>query len=121
MAKRTGKSPSRLELRKAHEAAAKKSKAAAKDEKPEKAESKKAAAKKKATKRKTTKTPVSERYRMMWGVFDNSAQQVAVFAYSQKSDAEKKLKDMEGKPRGPFFLQPVKEAIPEPEQLEEES
>lgn len=119
MAKRTGKSPSRLELRKAHEAAAKKPKAATKAEKLEKAEKKKAAPKKKPTKRKSAKAAVSERYRMMWGVFDNSAQQVAVFGYAHRSDAEKKLKDMEGKPRGPFFLQPVKEAIPEPEPEEE--
>lgn len=112
MAKRAGKPPSRLELRKAVEAAEKQGKTAKAEKKPA------APKKKKATKKKAVKTAVSERLRLLWGVFDNSNQQVAVFPYAQRADAEKKLKDMEGKPRGPFFIQPVKEPILEPEEAE---
>ncbi len=113
MARRTGKSPSRLELRKAGEAAEKK-------EKTTKAASSKSATKttKKATKKTTKKTKgakTPERLRMVWGVFDNSNQQVAAFPYAQRSDAEKKLADMAGKGKGPYFIQPVKEPIIEEE------
>lgn len=104
MARKSGKSPSRLDLRKAAEAAEKLGKTAA----PK-------AAKKKATKKKTTKKTKAaahpERLRMVWGVFDNSNQQIAAFPYAQRAEAEKKLQDMAGKGKGPYFIQPVKEAI----------
>jgi hypothetical protein len=118
MARRTGKSPSRLELRKASEAAEKK-------EKGTKAASSKSTTKsaKKATKKSTKKTKGSktpERLRMVWGVFDNSNQQVAAFPYADRAQAEQKLVDMAGKGKGPYFIQPVKEPIIEEEPVAEE-
>jgi hypothetical protein len=55
---------------------------------------------------------------MVWGVFDNSNQQIAAFPYAQRAEAEKKVQDMAGKGKGPYFIQPVKEAILE-EEVEE--
>jgi hypothetical protein len=123
MARKSGKPPSRLDLRKAAEAAEKLGKTAAP----------KATKKAKAPKKKTTKKSKAaahpERLRMVWGVFDNSNQQIAAFPYSQRAEAEKKLQDMAGKGKGPYFIQPVKEAIieddepevePEPEPAREE-
>ena len=106
MAKRTGKTPNRLELRKAAEAAEKKKK----DAPASKAKAKKAPAKK-GTRRKSAKSSAPERLRMVWGVFDNSNQQVAAFPYAQRQLAEKKIEDLAGKGRGPYFIQPVKEPI----------
>lgn len=115
MARRTGKSPSRLELRKATEAAEKKGvKATTKSA----SKTTKKTAKKTTKKSKSSKAP--ERLRMVWGVFDNSNQQVAVFPYSQRAEAEKKIQDMAGKGKGPYFIQPVKEPIIEEEPAAEE-
>ena len=117
MAKRTGKAPSRMELRRAAEAAEKKEKTGAETKAPK-------AVKKRATKKadgtttpkpraKKTKKVEIIRLRLCWGVFDNSNQQVATFGYSEKSAAEAKLKELNEKGRGVYFLQPVKEPIVE--------
>ena len=113
MARKTGKSPSRLELRKAAEAAEKVTKTAA----PKAVKKKAKAAKKKSTK-KAKAIAHPERLRLVWGVFDNSNQQVAAFPYAQRAEAEKKLQDMAGKGKGPYFIQPVKEAIIDEEEEE---
>jgi flagellar hook-length control protein FliK len=102
-----------MELRRAVEAADKKPKAA----KTPSAKSAKKPAKKKSTK-KTKAAQVPDRLRMVWGVFDNSNQQIAAFPYAQRAEAEKKVQDMAGKGKGPYFIQPVKEAILE-EEVEE--
>lgn len=115
MARRTGKPPSRIELRKAAEAAEKSEKPAKKKVAGAKATKKPA---KKTTRKKTKASTAPERLRMVWGVFDNSNQQVAAFPYSGRADAEKKVEDMAGKGRGPYFIQPVKEAILEAEEDE---
>jgi hypothetical protein len=118
MARRTGKSPSRIELRKASEAAEKKEKGTKTASTKSASKTTKKAAKKSTKKSKSSKTP--ERLRMVWGVFDNSNQQVAAFPYAQRADAEKKLVDMAGKGKGPYFIQPVKEPIVEEEPPAEE-
>lgn len=116
MARKVGKSPSRLELRRASEAAEKKAKTPA--AKAEGKATKKAVKKRTTKKSKTAKAP--ERLRMVWGVFDNSNQQVAAFPYSDRAAAEKKVEDMVGRGKGPYFIQPVKEPIieEEPEEVE---
>lgn len=122
MARRTTKPPSRLELRKAAEAAEQGEAGAAAGEASDKeAAAGKAAVKKKAAKktvrRKSTKKKTDpHRLRMVWGVFDNSNQQVAVFPYVDRASADKKAQEMTEKGRGPYFVQPVKEPLPlEPE------
>lgn len=74
---------------------------------------KKAAKKKTATRRKTKKKAVSEKMRMVWGVFDNGNQQIATFPYSDRADADKKAEEMTAKGRGIYFVQPVKEPYEE--------
>lgn len=116
MARRTTKSPSRLELRKAAEAAEKmqgegKSKATGEEGLVKKV-------KKKTVRRKSTKKKVDpQRLRLVWGVFDNSNQQVATFPYPERESADKKAAEMTEKGRGPYFVQPVKEPMPIEEEV----
>jgi hypothetical protein len=49
-----------------------------------------------------------------WGVFDNSMKQVASFAYNQREDADQKVADLSAKKPGGYFIQIVKEPMPEP-------
>jgi hypothetical protein len=55
------------------------------------------------------------RMRVVWGVFNNSHQQVASYEYPKKQDAlDHAAKSTAEKKTGhPFFIQPVKEAIEE--------
>ncbi len=54
------------------------------------------------------------RMRARWGVFDGAMKQVAVFDYNQRVAADEKLADLLGRQKGPYFLQIVKEPMPEP-------
>jgi hypothetical protein len=49
-----------------------------------------------------------------WGVFDAGMKQVAVFDYNQRAAAEEKVAQLLGKQKGTYFLQVVKEPMPEP-------
>ncbi len=49
-----------------------------------------------------------------WGVFDSSMKQVAIFNYSQRAEADQKVADLTAKKNSVFFLQIVKEPMPEP-------
>jgi hypothetical protein len=49
-----------------------------------------------------------------WGVFDNSMKQVASFAYNQRSEADQKVADLAVKKPGGYFIQIVKEPMPDP-------
>lgn len=49
-----------------------------------------------------------------WGVFDNSMKQVASFAYNQRGNADQKVADLSVKKPGGYFIQIVKEPMPEP-------
>ena len=49
------------------------------------------------------------------GVFDGGMKQVALFDYNQRANAEQKLTELLGKQKGTYFLQVVKQPIPEPE------
>jgi hypothetical protein len=116
MAKRASKPKSRLEKRKENEAAEKLAadKPAAEKKKSGKKKAEGAAAKPKTTKKKSKKAE-NVRLRMMWGIFDNSNQQVATFPYAQKAAAEARLAELLEKGRGTFFINPVREPIVESE------
>jgi hypothetical protein len=49
-----------------------------------------------------------------WGVFDSSMKQVAIFDYNQRAQADQKVADLAAKKNATFFLQIVKEPMPEP-------
>jgi len=121
MAKKSGKAPSRLEMRKQVEAAEKRG---AKDGEAKPTKKKAAAADgegaekkvKKATKpKKKVKKVVNVRQRRVWGIFDNSNQQVATFPYAARQAADTKLAELQEKGKSnTYFIQPVNEPIPEP-------
>jgi hypothetical protein len=48
-----------------------------------------------------------------WGVFDSSMKQVAIFDYNQRAEADRKVADLAAKKNATFFLQIVKEPMPE--------
>ena len=114
MARRTVKSPSRLEKRREVEAAEKveaKSKADGEaTPKVKKAAVKKAPGTAAKPKKKVKKVEII-RLRMTWGIFDNSNQQQGTFPYSEKAAAEARLKELMDRGKGSFFMQPVKEPI----------
>jgi hypothetical protein len=128
MARRVTKKPSRMDLRREVEAAEQReedddepvgtdepSKVVEKgDDEEGKKPAKKKVARKKAVRRKSSKkSGVPQRLRLVWGVFDNSNQQVSTFPYLQRGDADKRAAELTEKGRGTYFVQPVKEAIPE--------
>jgi hypothetical protein len=53
--------------------------------------------------------------RARWGIFDGGMKQVAIFDYNQRPAAEEKLAALLAKGKGPYFLQIVKEPMPEPD------
>ena len=64
--------------------------------------------------RKPRKPKVPPRRRARWGVFDASMKQVAIFDYNQRAAADEKAAELAAKKNGTFFLQLVKEPMPEP-------
>jgi hypothetical protein len=54
------------------------------------------------------------RMRARWGVFDGAMKQVAIFDYNQRAAADEKLTDLRGRQKGSYFLQIVKDQMPEP-------
>jgi hypothetical protein len=84
------------------------------DEQPRRAK-KPVKAKAPATKaRKPRKPKAAPRMRARWGVFDASMKQVAIFDYNQRAAADQKVAELAAKKNGTFFLQIVKEPMPEP-------
>jgi hypothetical protein len=73
-----------------------------------------AKAKKAPAKRKPRAPKARPRMRARWGVFDGGMKQVAIFDYNQRIAADAKLADLRGKHKGLYFLQIVKEVMPEP-------
>ena len=49
-----------------------------------------------------------------WGVFDAAMKQVAIFDYKQRAMADQKIADLVAKKNAKYFLQIVKEPMPEP-------
>jgi hypothetical protein len=64
--------------------------------------------------RKPRKAKVAPRMRARWGVFDAAMKQVAIFDYNQRAAADEKAAELVAKKNGTFFLQIVKEPMPEP-------
>src|SRR5262249_25486955 len=65
--------------------------------------------------RKPRKPKAAPRMRARWGVFDASMKQVAAFDYNQRAAADEKAAELAAKKHGTFFLQMVKDAMPEPD------
>src|SRR5262245_55455938 len=65
-----------------------------------------------ARKPRAKKAPT--RMRVRWGVFDGGMKQVAIFDYNQHAAADEKLADLLAKKKGSYFIQPVREPMPEP-------
>jgi hypothetical protein len=68
-----------------------------------------------AAKPKKSRKKATPRLVVRWGVFDASMKQVAIFDYNQRAAADQKVADLAAKKNGIFFLQLVKEPMPEPE------
>jgi hypothetical protein len=49
-----------------------------------------------------------------WGVFDAGMKQIAIFDYNQRALADQKIADLVAKKNAVYFLQIVKEPMPEP-------
>jgi hypothetical protein len=54
------------------------------------------------------------RMRARWGVFDAGMKQLAIFDYNQRAAADEKVADLIAKKKGSYFLQIVKEPMPDP-------
>jgi hypothetical protein len=85
-------------------------------EAPVKKKAKAKAAAPKVKKPRKPKAPV--RLCARWGVFDSGMKQVAIFDYNQRAAADQKILDLSAKKNGTFFLQIVKEPMPEPAPVE---
>ncbi len=71
-------------------------------------------AKKVPVKRKSRAKAAKEvRLKAFWGVFNQSLRRVALYEYSQKTEAEKKAEELSSSGKSPHFVQPVKEIIEE--------
>jgi hypothetical protein len=66
-----------------------------------------------APKRKKSRKKAPPRLRARWGVFDAGMKQVAIFDYNQRVAADEKVAQMSAKKNGLYFLQIVKEPMPE--------
>jgi hypothetical protein len=49
-----------------------------------------------------------------WGVFDGGMKQLALFPYNQRGAADEKVAELAARKAGTYFLQIVKEPMPEP-------
>lgn len=65
--------------------------------------------------KKPRKVKVPPRMRAMWCVYDGGMKEVALFEYNQKAAAEAKLTAMLDRQKGTYFLQIVKQPMPEVE------
>jgi len=63
--------------------------------------------------KKPRKVKVPPRLRARWGIFDGTMNQVAVFDYNRRTDADEKLADLLATKKGIHFLQIVKDLMPE--------
>lgn len=86
---------------------------------------KKGKAKAKAKPKTTTPKPKKPRKKKepprmcaRWGVFDAGMRQVAIFNYNQRAEADQKIADLVAKKNAAYFLQIVKEPMPEPVEAE---
>jgi hypothetical protein len=106
----------RRELRKAADEAGQQT-----GEQPAEAPAKKAKAKPDAAPKvkKPRKKKEPPRMCARWGVFDAGMKQVAIFDYNQRAAADQKIAELSAKKNAIYFLQLVKEPMPEPTPVEE--
>ncbi len=74
---------------------------------------KKAPPKPKAKPRSRSRAAKVVRMKVVWGVFNNSNQRVAVFDYPKRKEAEELAAKLKTDKRSAHFVQPVKEPIEE--------
>jgi hypothetical protein len=104
------KTPSRLELRKQAEAA---EEADGRKKKATKKAAKKTTRKKTTTRTRRTREKTPARKQLVWVVFSASMKEEARFPYDQRDAAEKKVDQLTAKSKKPYFIQPIKEPLPE--------
>jgi hypothetical protein len=107
MAKRT---TSRLELRKQTEAASPRGAAGDDASGKKKAKDPK---KKAAPRPKRSKAKVVVRKRLIWGIFSSTMKEEGRFAYGDREAAEARMEELAAKYKRTYFIQPIKEPIPE--------
>ena len=100
------------ELREQVEAAEKQGKTAAGEAAGDKKKAKDGK-KKAAAKPKRSKVKVIVRKRMLWGVFSSSLKEEGRFPYAEKDAAEARAADLAAKHKRTYFVQPIKEPLPE--------
>lgn len=120
-----GKPRNRLELRRQHEAAEDLDPIEAEadvvddvddDEDGERKPRKKKApakAKAKAKPKSTKAAKPAARTRIVWNVVSDAFKTVASFPYTEKAEAEAKAEELNAKGKGTYFVQKVKEAMPD--------
>ena len=81
------------------------------EEKPRK--KKKPAKEPKAKTKPRTRTPNVTRMKVLWGVFNNSHQRVAVYDYPKRKEADDHAAKLTADKKSTHFVQPVKEPIEE--------
>jgi hypothetical protein len=64
--------------------------------------------------KKARKPKEAPRQRVRWGVFDGGMKQVAIFDYKQRAAADQKVLELNTRKKGDYFLQMVKEPMPDP-------
>jgi hypothetical protein len=100
------------ELREQVEAAEKQGKTAAGEAAGDKKKAKDGK-KKAAAKPKRSKVKVIVRKRMLWGVFSSSLKEEGRFPYAEKDAAEARAADLAARHKRTYFVQPIKEPLPE--------
>ncbi len=101
------KTPSRLDKRREIEAAE------AMEATTGKKKAKKKATKKKAATRKRAKEKVPERRQLIWAIFSGNMKEEARFPYDQRAEADEKVEKLRAKSKKLYFVQPIKEAVPD--------
>ena len=96
------KTPSRLDKRKEFEAA-----------EAMEATTGKKKAKKKAAPRKRAKEKAPERRQLIWAIFSGNMKEEARFPYDQRAEADEKVEKLRAKSKKLYFVQPIKEAVPD--------
>lgn len=109
MAKRTR---NRHELREQVEAAEKQGKPQATESVGDKKKAKEGK-KKAAAKPKRSKAKVIVRKRLVWGVFSSSLKEEGRFPYAEREAAETRATELAAKHKRTYFVQPIKEPLPE--------
>jgi hypothetical protein len=69
--------------------------------------------KKAAAKPKRSKAKVIVRKRMLWGVFSSSLKEEGRFPFADRDAAETRAADLAAKHKRTYFVQPIKEPLPE--------